>query len=58
MVFSITRGEITLRLHLRNGVLVYLDESTQGTDFAVNMNRNTFIDCYLCWTQQIKALIL
>lgn len=41
-VFSITSGEITLRLHLRNGVLVYLDESTQASDFTVKMKKTDF----------------
>lgn len=42
MVFSITSGEITLNLHLRNSVLVYLGESAQVPDFTVNMEKEHF----------------
>lgn len=41
-VFTVTGGETTLRLHLRNGVLVYLGESTEIPDFTVTMEEQDF----------------
>lgn len=42
IVFSITGGESTLLLHLRNGVLVYLGESEQTPAFTVTMEQESF----------------